>query len=162
MAGDCGRLFAALVLGQYTWAWVGSSRAEVHAILRNFGMCAEPVCHGGRFASCFRYFGRLVFGLPPTFNGANHFALLVSSSGARSSTPSRPRPTGNGRGQGRTPSQSPAWQTGSRNNPVDECLQIYPRLHRPLDTSSNCWPLDEHFPGVLAVCSSIETDDPSL
>ena len=68
-----------------------------------------------------------------------------------------------GRGQGRTPSQSPAWQTGSRNSLVDECLQIYPRLHRPCDTCSNCWPLDEHhFPGVLAICSSIETDDPSL
>ena len=32
---------------------------------------------------------------------------------------------------GRLPSRLPG--TGSRNNPVDECLEIYPRLHRPLD-----------------------------
>ena len=36
----------------------------------------------------------------------------ASSSGVRSSAPSGPRLAGNGRGQGRTPSQSPAWRTG--------------------------------------------------
>ena len=51
----------------------------------------------------------------------------------RSYVPSRPRLAGSGRCQGRTPSQSPSWQTGSRNNPVDQCLETHPRLHRPLD-----------------------------
>ena len=107
-------------------------------------------------------------------NGANHFSLPDSLSGARSFAPSRPRPTGNGRGQGRTPSQSPAWRTGSRNNPVRECLEIYPRLMNVsksipgctdpwTDTSSNWWPLGEHhFAEVFAVCSSIQTDEPPL
>ena len=31
------------------------------------------------------------------------------------------------------------------------------------DTSSNCWPLDEHhFAEVFAVCPSIQNDDPPL
>ena len=54
----------------------------------------------------------------PATNGDVLFPLPASSSGVRSFTPSRPRPDGNGRGQGRTPSQSPAWQMGSRNNPT--------------------------------------------
>ena len=36
------------------------------------------------------------------------------------------------RDQGQTPSQSPAWQTGSRNNPVVMNVSKSPRLHRPL------------------------------
>ena len=108
-------------------------------------------------------FGRLAFGLSPAFNGADHFSLHVSSSGVRSSAPSRPRSAGNGRGQGRTPSQSPAWQTGSRNNPVDENVSKYiPDCTDPwTDTSSNCWLLDEHHVAeIFPVCSSIHTDDP--
>ena len=91
--------------------------------------------------------------------------MPVSPSGARSSAPSAPRPAGNGRSQGRTPSQSPAWQTGSLNNPfvinvsksIPDCIDPW------LDTSSNCWPLDEHrYAEVFAVCSSIQIDDPPL
>ena len=44
--------------------------------------------------------------------------LPVSSTGARSSAPSGPRPTGYRRGQGYVPSQSPSRQTGSSHNPI--------------------------------------------
>ena len=44
---------------------------------------------------------------------AKHFlSLLVSSTGARSSPTSGPRPADHLRGQGRVPSQSLSWQTG--------------------------------------------------
>ena len=43
----------------------------------------------------------------PVINGEKVFSLPASSSGVRSSAPSGPPPAGNGRGQGRTPSQSP-------------------------------------------------------
>ena len=83
----------------------------------------------------------------------------------RPSAPSGPRPHGNGRGQGRTPSQLSAWQAGSRNSSVimsvsksnPDCADAW------TDTSSTCWPLDKHhFTEVFAVCSSIQTDDPPL
>ena len=77
------------------------------------------------------------------------------SLGVRLSAPSGPRPAGNGRGQGRTPSQSPAWQTGSRNNPVvvNVSKSILDCTVPWLDTSPNYWPLDEHhYAEVLAVC----------
>ena len=51
-------------------------------------------------------------------NGDKFFPLPASSTGGGSSAPSGPRPAGNRRSQGRTPFQSPGWQTGSRNNPV--------------------------------------------
>ena len=43
-------------------------------------------------------------------------------------------------------SQSPAWQTESRNNPVVmNVFKLAPDCADPwLDTSSNSWPLDEH------------------
>ena len=107
-------------------------------------------------------FGRLAFGLSPAFNGADHFSLHVSSSGVRSSAPSRPRSAGNGRGQGRTPSQSPAWQTGSRNNPiVMKISKSIPDCTDPwLGTSSNCWsPNEHHFAKVFDLCSSIQNGD---
>ena len=54
---------------------------------------------------------------PPAVNDEEHFSLPVSSTGARSSAPSEPRLAGHGRGQGRVPSQSLSWQTGSSHNP---------------------------------------------
>ena len=79
--------------------------------------------------------------------------------------PVEDRPASSGRGQGRTPSQSPARQTGSRSNPVMmNVSKSIPDCTDPwTDTSLNCWPLDEHhFAEVFAVCSSIQTDDPPL
>ena len=83
----------------------------------------------------------------------------------RLSAPSGPRPTSIGRGQGRTLPQSPAGQTGSRNNPlvlsvhksIPDCLDPW------FDTSSSYWPLEEHhYAEVHAVCMSIQTEDPAL
>ena len=51
--------------------------------------------------------------ITPVINGENIFSLPASSTGGRSSAPSGPRPAGHGRGQGRVPSQTPSWQTGS-------------------------------------------------
>ena len=96
---------------------------------------------------------------------AKAFYLPAYSSGVRSSALSGPRPAGNGHDQGRTSSQSPAWQTEPRNYPavlnvsksIPDCADSW------LDTSSSCWPLDKHlFAEVFAVCSSIQTDDPLL
>ena len=79
--------------------------------------------------------------------------------------PVGPRPAGSARLQGRTPSQSPSWQTGWRNNPlvrgvnksIPDCLDPW------LEPSSNCCPLDEHhYAEVHAVRKLIQTDDPSL
>ena len=55
-------------------------------------------------------------------------------------------------------SQSPAWQTESRNNQVvmNVSKSIRDGTEFWTDTSSNCWPLDEHrFAMVFAVCLSI-------
>ena len=54
---------------------------------------------------------------------------------------------------------------GSRNNPiVINVNKSIPDYADPwLDTSSNCWPLDEHhYAEVFAACSSIQNDDPPL
>ena len=87
----------------------------------------------------------------PTINGEYIYFevytyLPASSLGVRSSAPSTFRPAGNGRGQGWTTSQSPAWQTWARNSPLDINVdKSIPDCTDPwLDTSSNCWPLDEH------------------
>ena len=101
----------------------------------------------------------------PAINGEKKGGLPASSSGVRSSSPSRPRPARNGRGQGRTPSQSPAWQTGSCNSPVVGNISKYIPgcTDTSLDTSSDCWHLDEHhFAEIFAACSSIQTNDPLL
>ena len=82
----------------------------------------------------------------PAINGAFCF-LAYFVVGRADIPPVGARSAGNGRGQGRALSQSPAWQTGSRNNPVvmnvsqsiPDCTDSW------LDTSSNCWPLDEHY-----------------
>ena len=56
--------------------------------------------------------------------------------------------------------QSPSWQTGSRNNPF---VMNINKLDPWLDTSSNCWSLDEHpYTEVQAVRMSIQTDGPPL
>ena len=100
----------------------------------------------------------------PAINGELFFSLPTLS-GVRSSTPSGPRPAGNGRGQCRTPSQSPAWQTGSCNSPVVGNISKYIPgcTDTSLDTSSDCWHVDEHhFAEIFAACSSIQTNDPLL
>ena len=53
-------------------------------------------------------FGDLANNKTPAVNGDKKIYLPVSSSGARSSAPSGPRPAGHGRGQGLVPSQSPS------------------------------------------------------
>ena len=63
--------FAALVLGA---VYIG---VDGHFSVLRGTIYSEPVCHGRRYVSCFRYFGRLVFGLSPAFNGADHFSLPV-------------------------------------------------------------------------------------
>ena len=98
----------------------------------------------------------------PAFNGANHFFFACSSTGGRSSATSGPRPDGNGRGQGWTPSQSPALRTGSRNNPVImnvnkstlECTDPWLQFFRLLA------PRQEPLFRIFAVCLSIQPDDP--
>ena len=101
----------------------------------------------------------------PAINGAKQTYLPASSTGVRSSAPWTPRPASIGRGQGRTLSQSPVWQTRSRNNPlvmnVHKTIPDY--LDRWLDTASNCWPLDKHhYAEVHAVFISIQIEDPPL
>ena len=100
----------------------------------------------------------------PAINGKLFFSLPTSSV-MWSSAPSGPRPAGNWRGQSRTPSQSPAWQTGSCNSPVVGNISKYIPgcTDTSLDTSSDCWHLDEHhFAEIFAACSSIQTNDPLL
>ena len=76
----------------------------------------------------------------PAINGGKEKSIPVSSSGVRSSAPSGPRPAGNGRGQDRTLFQSPAWQTGLRNNLVVANInKTIPGCTDPwLDISSKC------------------------
>ena len=106
-----------------------------------------------------RAFSDLAHNKTPAVNGEKHFSLPVSSTGSRSSAPSRPRPTVHGRGQGRVPSQSPSWQTGSSHNPI--VMPIADSTDPGLDKKSNCWPLEEqHCAEVFAVSASFKTDNP--
>ena len=96
--------------------------------------------------------------LPST---AKHcFSFPVSSTGARSSTPSGSRPADHGRGQGRVPSLSLSWQTGSSHHstvmPIDDSSDPW------LEHTANCWPLeDHHYAMSFAVKASFKTCDPS-
>ena len=84
-----------------------------------------PTLHPGVLATVSRPFGTmdamwlafeiLANNTTRAINGAILFSP-ASLTGARSSTSSGARPASNGHGQGRTPSQSPSWQTGSLNN----------------------------------------------
>ena len=118
-----------------------------------------PVLYPGALATAPKPFGSLdamwlafqglATNRAPAVNGSRFFSLPSSTGG--SSAPSAPRPAGNGRGQGRTPSQSPTWQTGSRNHPV--VLNVTnDSVHNDtwLDTSSNCWPLEANWGGALS------------
>ena len=105
--------------------------------------------------------GLLVNNKTPAVNGETFCSLPVSSTGARSSAPSGPRPAAHGRGQGRVPSQSLSWQTGSSHHstamPIDDSSDPW------LDHISNCWPLEEHhYAEVFAVKASYKADDPPL
>ena len=97
----------------------------------------------------------------PAINGAKYFSRPVSSSGARTSAPTEPRPAAHARGQGRVPSQSPSWLTGSSHNPI--FMPVNDPTDPWLDQTSNCWPLEEHhYAEVFAVSNSFKTDDPPL
>ena len=97
----------------------------------------------------------------PAVNGEKQFSPPVSSTGTRSSALSGPRPAVHGRGQGRVPSQSPSWQTGSSHNPID--MSITDSTAPWLDKMPNCWPLEEqHCAEGFTVCASFKTDDPRL
>ena len=54
----------------------------------------------------------------PAVNGEKRFSRPVSSTGAWSFAPTVPRSASHGCGQGRLPSQSPSWRTGSSHNPI--------------------------------------------
>ena len=98
-------------------------------------------------------FSDLAHNKTPAVNGETQFSLTASSSGARSSVPSGAWHAGHGRGQGRVPSQSPSWQTGSSHNPI--VLSINDLTGPWLDSTSNFWPLEEHHDAeVFAVCAS--------
>ena len=129
-----------------------------------FGYGVEAVWHFGQHVV-----GVLLYTLSsnktPSINGEKYFCLPASSKGVRSSAPSGPCPSSTGRGQARALPQSPAWQTGSCNNPhrvnvhksIPDCFDPW------LDTASNFWPLEEHhYAEVHAVCMSIQTEDALL
>ena len=86
-----------------------------------------------------RAFSDLVHNETPAVNA---FFLTVSSTSARSSAWSERRPAGHGRGQGRQPSQSPSWQTGSSHHPI--VMSVTDSTDPWLDKMSDCWPLEEH------------------
>ena len=75
----------------------------------------------------------------PAINGELYFSWPPSLTDGWSSAPSTSRLASIGRGQGRTPSQSPSWQARSRNNPfamnvkksIPDCFDPW------LDTSFN-------------------------
>ena len=98
---------------------------------------------------------RTIRHLPST---AKQLSLPVSSTGARSSDPSGPRPAVHGRGQGRVPSQLPSWQTRSSHNPI--VMSITDPTDPWLNKMSNCWPLEEqHYAEVFAVSALLKTGD---
>ena len=93
-------------------------------------------------------------------NGGKIFSLPVSSSGARSSAPSGPRPVGHGRGQGQVPSHTPSWQRGSSNNPI--VMSVNDPTDPWTDYTSNCWLLEElHSAEVFVVYASFLDRRPS-
>ena len=90
---------------------------------------------------------RIIRYLPST---AKYFySLPVSSTGARSSAPSGPRPANHGRSQGRVPPQSLSWKTGSIHHSIDMLIDDSSDLW--LDHTSNCGALEEHHAEVFAV-----------
>ena len=106
-------------------------------------------------------FSDLTHNKTPAVNGEQHFSLPVSSTSARSSAPSGPRPADHGHGQGRVSSQLLSWQKRSSHHPI----AISPDdLSDPwLDQTSDCWPLEEHhYAEVFAVSVSFKTDYPLL
>ena len=66
-------------------------------------MATDPKPYAS-FAKMWKAFGDLSNNKTPVVNGDNFSSLPSSSSGARSSAPSGPRPAGHGRGQARVPS----------------------------------------------------------
>ena len=101
--------------------------------------------------------GDLANNKTPAVNG-DFFSLPVSSSGARSSSPSGPRPAGHDRGQGRVPSQTPSWQTGSSHHPI--AMSINDPTVPLIDCTFNFWPLEEqHCAEGFTVSASFKTDD---
>ena len=97
----------------------------------------------------------------PAINGKNIFSLPVSSSGVPSSAPSGPRPAGHGHGQGRVSSQTPSWQMGSSNNPID--MSVIDPADPWTDTMYKYCSLEEHhYAEVFAASASFKTYYPPL
>ena len=137
----------------------GGERAVPHVDAYFPGSIATDPKSYASLDKMWKAFGDLGNNKTPAVNGEKTFPPPVSSSGARSSAPSGPRPAGHGRGQGRVPSQTPSWQTGSSLNPIG--MSINDPTDPWIDKASNCWPLeDHHFAEVFAVCASFKTDDP--
>ena len=107
-----------------------------------------------------RAFSALAPNKTPAVNGAFFLYLPVSSTGTRPSA-SGPRPADHERDQGRVPSQSLLWQTGSSHYPT--VMPIDDSSRRWLDQTSNCRPLEEHhYAEGFAVSASFKTGDPPL
>ena len=146
------------------WRWFGWRRMSIFrlsylrcTLVRRQGARGHTprwMLYGGRLVT-----NRIIRHLSST---AKHFfSLAVSSTGARSPAPSGPRPADHGRGQGRMPSQSLSWQTGSRHDPT--VMPIDDSSDPWLNHTSNCWPLEEHhYDEGFAVNASFKTDDPPL
>ena len=108
-----------------------------------------------------KVFSDLAHNKTPAVNDEKHFPLPASSTRSRSSAPSGPRPAVHGRVQGRVPSPSPSWQTGSSHNPI--VMPIADSTDPWLGTMSNCWPLEEqHYAEGFAVSAELNTNDPPV
>ena len=140
------------------------------AVNEQFPSLIPTLCHGSMatdpkpYASLDKMpkaFGDLANNKTPAVNGDKMFSLPVSSSGAQSSAPSGPQPAGHGRSQGRVPSRTPSWQTGSSKTPIVMSVKYPTGLWT--DHTSYCWPLEEHYCAeFFAVSALFKTDDPPL
>ena len=91
--------------------------------------------------SQWRRLSELAHNRTPAVNGEKYSSLPDFSTRARSSAPSGLRPADHGSRQGRVPSQSISWQTGS-NHHLTVMLDV--SSDHWLDHTSNRWPLEKH------------------
>ena len=116
----------------WCWRWFGwrrKSNFRVYCLRCTLFRRQRTRGHTPRWMQCggLLVTRRIIRHLPST--GKHFFSLPVSSTGARSSARSGPRPADHGRGQGRVPSQSLSWQTGSSHHSTV----------MPIDDSSDPW-----------------------
>ena len=145
----------------WCWRWFGwrwMSNFQIIPALYPGSKAMDPRPYAS-LDNMWRVFSDLAHNKTSAVNGETFFPLPVSSTGARSSAPSGPRPTDHGRGQGRVPSQSLSWQTESSHHPT--VMAIGDSSDPWLDHTSNCWPLEEHhYADVFAVSASFKRDYP--